>query len=72
MQGTMSLKFKETVEKLCSCKTSALVFLNMKHTVRIIIDSPSYVPLGLRQVLVKCNINKALSVYIPMREKCSE
>ena len=30
------------VEKLSRCKISALVFLNMKHTVRIIIDSPSY------------------------------
>jgi hypothetical protein len=32
----------DCVEKLCSCKISALVFINMKHTVRIIIDSPSY------------------------------
>jgi hypothetical protein len=30
------------VEKLCSCKISALVFLNMKHTMQIIIDSTSY------------------------------
>jgi len=29
------------VEKLCSCKISTLVFINMKHTLRIIIDSPS-------------------------------
>jgi hypothetical protein len=28
-------------EKLCSCKISALVFLNIKHIVRTIIDSPS-------------------------------
>ena len=31
------------VEKLCSCKISTLVFINMKHTLRIIIDSPSYI-----------------------------
>ena len=30
------------VEKLCSCKVSALVFLNMKYRVRILIDSNSY------------------------------
>jgi hypothetical protein len=36
------VKQGEYVEKLCSSKISALVFLNMKHTVRIIIDSPSY------------------------------
>jgi hypothetical protein len=35
------VKQEDCVEKLCSCKFSALVFLNMKHTVRIIIDSPS-------------------------------
>jgi hypothetical protein len=33
----------DCVKKLCSCKIPALVFLNMKHTVRINIDSPSYV-----------------------------
>ena len=32
----------DCVEKLYSCKISALVFVNMKHIVRIIIDSPSY------------------------------
>jgi len=37
------VKQGDCVEKLCSCKISALVFLNMKHTVRIIIDSPSYI-----------------------------
>jgi len=31
------------VDKLCSCKISTLVFINMKHTLRIIIDSPSYI-----------------------------
>ena len=31
------------VEKLCSCNISTLVFTNMKHTLRIIIDSPSYI-----------------------------
>jgi hypothetical protein len=36
------VKQGDCVEKLCSCKISALVSLNMKHTVRIIIDSPSY------------------------------
>jgi hypothetical protein len=29
------------VEKLCNCKISTLVFINMKHTLHIIIDSPS-------------------------------
>jgi len=36
------LKQGDCVEKLCSCKISALVFINMKHTGQIIIDSPSY------------------------------
>jgi len=36
------VKQGDCVEKLCSCKISALVFINMKHTVRIISDSPSY------------------------------
>jgi hypothetical protein len=36
------VKQRDCVNKLCSCKISALVFLTMKHTVRIIIDSPSY------------------------------
>jgi len=31
----------EYVEKLCSCKISAIIFLNMKYRVRIMIDSPS-------------------------------
>jgi hypothetical protein len=31
------------VEKLCSCKISTIVFINMKHTLRIIIDLPSYI-----------------------------
>jgi len=35
------VKQGDCVEKLCSCKISAIVFINMKHTVRIIIDSPS-------------------------------
>jgi hypothetical protein len=30
------------VEKLSSCKISTLVFINMKNTLRIIIDAPSY------------------------------
>jgi len=37
------VKQGDCVEKLCSCKISALVFINTKHTVRIIIDSPSYI-----------------------------
>ena len=36
------VKQGDCVEKLCSCKISALVFVNMKHTVRIIIHSHSY------------------------------
>jgi hypothetical protein len=34
------VKQGDYVKKLRSCKISALVFINMKHTVRIIIDSP--------------------------------
>ena len=34
-------KEQDYVEKLRSCKISTLVYINMKHTLRIIIDSPS-------------------------------
>jgi hypothetical protein len=37
------VKQGDCVEKLCSCKISAIVFLNMKHRVRIVIDSTSYI-----------------------------
>ena len=37
------VKQGDYVEILCSCKISALVFVNIKCTLRIIIDSPSYV-----------------------------
>jgi len=37
------VKQGDYVEKLCGCNISALVFVNMKHTVRIIIDSPPYI-----------------------------
>ena len=40
--GKVHFKQGNYVEKLCSCKISTLVFINMKHTLRIIIDSPSY------------------------------
>jgi hypothetical protein len=36
------VKQEDYVEKLCSCKISALVSINMKHTVWIIIDSLLY------------------------------
>ena len=47
------VKQGDCVEKLCSCKISALVFLNMKHTVRIIIDSLSYIYIYI--YIYKCN-----------------
>jgi len=37
------VKQGDCVHKLCGCKISALVFINVKHTVRIIIDSPSHI-----------------------------
>ena len=40
------------VEKLCSCKISTLVFINVKHTLRIIIDMPSYVVLTGNSMLL--------------------
>jgi hypothetical protein len=42
MIDKVHFKQGDYVEKLCSCKISTLVFINMKHTLRIIIDSPSY------------------------------
>ena len=52
------VKKGDCVEKLCSCKISALVFLNMKHTVRIIIDSPSYIEMS--HVSFPVCLNKSL------------
>jgi hypothetical protein len=57
------VKLGDYVEKLCSCKISALVFVNMKHTVRIIIDSPLYVILG-RQHLNLLLIIFYVTLYI--------
>jgi len=37
------VKQGDCVEKLCGCKISALAFINMRRTVRIIIDSPLYI-----------------------------
>jgi hypothetical protein len=42
MTDKVHFKQGDYVEKLRSCKISTLVFINMKHTLRIIIDSPSY------------------------------
>jgi hypothetical protein len=42
MMDKVHFKQGDCVEKCCSCKISTLVFINMKHTLRIIIDSPSY------------------------------
>ena len=46
-------------------KISTLVFLNMKHTVRIIIDSPSYITWCVR---AKCRMMVILSYWIRLPE----
>jgi hypothetical protein len=42
MMDKVHFKQGDYVEKLSSCRISTLVFISMKHTLRIIIDSPSY------------------------------
>jgi hypothetical protein len=42
MMDKVHFKQRDYVEKLFSYKISTVVFINMKHTLRIIIDSPSY------------------------------
>ena len=64
MDKVHCIKQGDYVEKLCSCKISVLVFINMKYTVRIIIDSPSYFAvLHIRGAVPRTNMAKFPKFY---------
>ena len=47
MMDKMHFKQGDYVEKLCGCRISTLVFINMKHTLQLITDSPSYIEFSI-------------------------